>query len=249
MQRQKAALALCPSAGLPLFDLASQTCQRINTRIIALQVRILSESGIREVTLLGQNVNSYADASLASSQQPPVWGASPGAEPFAVYAQVGCSLHCLFCARSPCTALVTSTHGEACPAWQALLERAGMPMPPAHPWREGACLPCCAPPLRAAHQSRGLLQRSQASDLCTGLQGFHRVFTQGYMQCAFSAHVLPKPQLCLSACRASAACTSPSARAACSLQSCWMLWRRSILRCASDSRLPTPRTSQTMSCR
>lgn len=39
------------------------------------QVRMLSEQGVREVTLLGQNVNSYADFSRAGG----AGGARPGA--------------------------------------------------------------------------------------------------------------------------------------------------------------------------
>ena len=51
-----------------------------------------------------------------------------------------------------------------------------MPMLPADLWREGACSPRCAAHLYAAHQSRGLLQRSQTSDLCISLQGFRSVY-------------------------------------------------------------------------
>ena len=49
---------------------------------LATQVRLLSESGVKEVTLLGQNVNSYADFSEEAAHQ------VPEGDPFAVYAQV-----------------------------------------------------------------------------------------------------------------------------------------------------------------
>ena len=88
---------LCPCVRLSLSDLASYRCRHIDTLMIAMQVRILSESGIREVTLLGQNVNSYADASVASPQKPLILEAGAGAAPFAVYAQVGSSILSLLC--------------------------------------------------------------------------------------------------------------------------------------------------------
>lgn len=54
---------------------------------LCLQVRILSQQGIKEVTLLGQNVNSYADTS-AMFDKPARAGSDPAADPFAIYAEV-----------------------------------------------------------------------------------------------------------------------------------------------------------------
>ena len=53
----------------------------------AVQVRILSDQGIKEVTLLGQNVNSYADTSALEDQSNKK-STDPDADPFAIYAQV-----------------------------------------------------------------------------------------------------------------------------------------------------------------
>lgn len=58
------------------------------------QVQILSQQGIKEATLLGQNVNSYADDS-ALLGQPKSSQADPDADPFAVYARVS------FCSHEP----------------------------------------------------------------------------------------------------------------------------------------------------
>ncbi len=60
--------------------------------MLAVQVRLLSERGVRQVTLLGQNVNSYADFSAAQDRLASRRHASsmaPGQpDPFATYAKV-----------------------------------------------------------------------------------------------------------------------------------------------------------------
>eukprot|EP00884_Botryococcus_braunii_P006007 jgi/Botrbrau1/15407/Bobra.43_2s0033.1 len=50
------------------------------------EVRALSDSGIKEVTLLGQNVNSYADASELQSAGRPPPARGEGLDPFSIYA-------------------------------------------------------------------------------------------------------------------------------------------------------------------
>ena len=66
----------------------SELIRTVNELLV--QVRMLSEAGVKEVTLLGQNVNSYADWSQAEGGAAP--SRTPGAAPTdaaaAVYAQV-----------------------------------------------------------------------------------------------------------------------------------------------------------------
>lgn len=90
------ALWACSLCCQPL-DNPKKSWLTLSPSLVLLQVRMLSDHGVREVTLLGQNVNSYADSSSipSSSSSSTIFSSSTTSsssssnadDPFAVYAK------------------------------------------------------------------------------------------------------------------------------------------------------------------